>query len=770
MKRLLIVLIAIVLTSSLVYFKDPDFWGRYLGLMQAKLFKTPRGKWYSPLADVVSEKGQSLLAGQAPAHLNAAIDQVEAYVAERNSFSFAVWHDGKLLRETYFGDTQADTLIVSKSLAKPLASILVARAFQQGYFTSLDQSASEFIQEWQGTDKTAITLRHILNMTSGLERYYRNTSNPFNNFHQSFLGGNHTEFIINELPLQDDPGSYYDYSQATSELVSVLIERATGQRFEDYLSSELLTPLQAAGGEIWLNRKQGTAHSGCCVMLPSDTWLRLGVLMAQDGVWNGVRLLPEWWQHEILKGSVNNPNYSLYFWLGSPHSPRRHFVDPNYIPNPGILQSQPYAADDVFMFDGNGSQVIYIVPSRKLVILRTGGWPPKDADGNEWDNSFLANTIINAIDKPVTGNRPEAPPPFSAAMQHYQPLGKVAGKPGVAFKAASDNDNPELAAAIELADAANSYALLVWHNGELKLEKYFSDFDKGLRPETASMHKSVMSLLFLAAQDDGHIKSLDEPIGQYIEQLNGKQEGNIPIRALLTMSSGLMPLSKEGGEQSPRIKFFTDGKNARSTLLAMKSEVAPYSRFLYANTNSQLLCMVLEAAVGQPYAEYLSERLWQKIGADDAYVWHYESGGQNTVRTQSGFPRTYASLLARPRDWLRLGLLIKNDGVSQGRKVISKASMSAFSESSKTNINYGLHVWLGRSYQPKRFYNDDETGPSFVSKEPFRVDDMIYFDGIGGQRVYISKKSDLVIVRVGDLRFDWDDTALPNLVIDAISQ
>lgn len=768
MKRLLIALIAVGFVGCLVYLKDPDFWGRYAGLMQAKAFKTPRGKWYSPLASVSSQKGQSFEVANAPENLKAAIDTAETYVSARNSLSFAVWHEGKLLRETYFGETQADSLIVSKSLAKPLASILMARAFEQGHFRSLDQSASDFITEWRDTPKAAITLRHILNMASGLERYYRNTSNPFNNFHQAFLGGKHAEFIINKMPLQDQPGSYYDYSQATSELVSVLIERATGQRFEDYLATELLTPLQAGGGEIWLNRKQGTAHSGCCVMLPSDTWLRLGVLMAQNGVWNSTRLLPDWWQQEALKGSANNPNYGLYFWLGSPHTPRRHFVDPDYIPNPGILQSEPYLADDVLMFDGNGSQVMYIVPSRKLVILRTGGWPGKGKDGEEWDNSFLANTIIRALDETDSaGSKPSAikparknsPPSFANAMQTYQGLNKVEGN--LKTLGNMPKPSPAFEPAIKLAETMDSYALLAWHKGELALEHYFEGFDKELRPETASMHKSILSLIFLAALDDGHIKSLDEPAANYIPQWQNTPQDKISIRSLLTMSSGLKPLSAEGGAESPRLKFYTDGTNARNTVLNLKLETSPDSNFLYANTNSQILCLVIEAATGRSYNDYLSERLWKRIGADDAFTWNFEA---------DGFPRTYASLLARPRDWLRVGLLIKNQGSSGEQQVISKSSMSLLSQPSKTNPNYGLHTWLGNEHQAMRFYNDTKTGPSFASKQPFSADDMIYFDGIGGQRVYISRKTDLVVVRVGDMRLDWDDTELPNLIAEAINQ
>ncbi len=419
-KRLLVIvgllIVGLPMVAGTVYISDPQFWNRYNGVLKSQVFNQPRGQWYSPLAPVSSIPGDALAMGQPVDELTEAIEKADSYAKQHNSLSFSVWHDGKVVRNSHYGETSSDTLIVSKSLAKPLASMVMARAFEQGYFQSLDQSASDFISEWKGSDKAAITIRHILNMSTGMERFYKQTINPFSNYHKAFLSGKHEDVIVNDIPLVEEPGSYYDYSQPASDLVAVLIQRATQRKYEEYLASELLTPIQAMGGEIWLNREGGVAHSGCCIMLPSDTWLRLGVLMVQNGVWQGKRILPNWWNQEILKGSQANPNYSLYFWLGTPHVPRRHFVDPDHIPNPGTLQSEPYLADDLFMFDGNGNQVIYIVPSRKLVVVRTGGWPGKGIDGKEWDNTYIANTIIRAVDQLNTKSS-EGSPPLSSAMQ-----------------------------------------------------------------------------------------------------------------------------------------------------------------------------------------------------------------------------------------------------------------------------------------------------------------------------------------------------------------
>lgn len=391
-------LLAVAILSAFIYMRDPTFWRHYYGYFASAVFNEPRGLWYYPLEDVPGV-AQPLPTASATDTVvpRAVFDELDEYLESRNTQSFIVWYQGQILHERYFGDINQNTPIVGKSMAKPLATILVARAVHQGYIDSLDQPASDFIQEWQGTDKAEIRIRDILNMTAGLGRFYRNTLNPFDSFHQAFLRSNHDEVIINRLSLEDAPGTYYDYSQAVSDLVAVLIESSTGQRYAQYLSEAIFQPLGAAGGEVWVNREEGVAHSGCCIMLPSRTWLRLGILLAQEGVWEEEQLLPIDFNAEIYAASDANPNYGLNFWLAEPFSERRHFINPDHLPTAGVYQSEPYEAPDLFMFDGNGSQVVYIVPSMELVILRVGDWPIDSSGGEEWDNTLLPNRIIKSI-------------------------------------------------------------------------------------------------------------------------------------------------------------------------------------------------------------------------------------------------------------------------------------------------------------------------------------------------------------------------------------
>ena len=79
------------------------------------------------------------------------------------------------------------------------------------------------------------------------------------------------------------------------------------------------------------------------------------------------------------------------------YADRRGFANPDR-PVPKVLHSEPYLAEDLYLFDGNANQVVYIIPSQNLVVLRTG-LPPARSENSEWDNAYLPNTIIRGIIK-----------------------------------------------------------------------------------------------------------------------------------------------------------------------------------------------------------------------------------------------------------------------------------------------------------------------------------------------------------------------------------
>jgi CubicO group peptidase (beta-lactamase class C family) len=301
-----------------------------------------------------------------------------------------------------------------------------------------------------------------------------------------------------------------------------------------------------------------------------------------------------------------------------------------------------------------------------------------------------------------------------------------------------------LAKAQAYSDSLGGHALLVWQGGKLRYEKYGPGVGADTRFETFSMHKSVLGLVYGAALRDGIIHSLDDRVGDYLEEWANDPRGAITLRQLLTMESGL----SQGG---------IDAK--ASVALSRTQDVPPGSRFEYSNVNPQLAGVALDRALKKAgrgdYAAYLSAVLLKPLGAGDAHLWLDQEGGE---------PRFFAFLEMRARDWLRVGILIDRKGRFDGRQILPTAWIATQTTPSALNPNYGILTWIGSPWSRYRSY-----GPRSPVKmshlEPYLAPDLVYFDGFGGERVYIVPSLDLVIVRIGESSASFDDSIIPNAII-----
>ena len=335
----------------------------------------------------------------------ATLQRTRDYVLANNSKALLIWIDGRLQQEVYAAGTGPATLLNAKSMAKPLGAVAVGRAIALGKIRSLDQPAADFIHEWQGTPKAAITIRQLLNMTSGLLEQGQ-SADPANIWSRAYLHPRHDRIIIDEYPLSTAPGTRFQYANTSAELIAVIIERATGMRYAAFVSQTLLRPLGAAGGEVWVDRPGGLAHSGCCILLPAQTWLRLGLLLLGDGRWQGHRLLPTGYVTAMRTPTAQNPRYGLGLWLQGDYVKYRGFGRPEQTLGQ-VLHGEPYLAKDLFLFDGNSDQVLYMVPSRGLAILRMGNHPPATP---EWDNAVLPNLVLRDLGATPAPAPAPAPP------------------------------------------------------------------------------------------------------------------------------------------------------------------------------------------------------------------------------------------------------------------------------------------------------------------------------------------------------------------------
>ena len=399
LKWLGVLLLVVLAVAAVAWAANAAYMQRYLRMAVSQARgESQRADWYEPVDIVPGADNLAPLPLAAQRSVsNAALAAADGYARATKSQGLLVWQGGKLQGAHYYGGFRRDELIASKSMAKMVVGIAIGRAIALGHIKGLDQPVSDFITEWRGTDKQAPTIRQFLQNSSGISRFSYNDFKPWSQTMREYLSDRHEDILIKETRADYAPGGEYDYSMITSDVLAIVIERATGMRYADFLGTALLAPIGAAGGTVYVNRPGGLAHSGCCLMLPAESFVRIGVLMAHDGVWEGKRLLPDYWVKATVTPSPANPKWGLHMWIGSPCVKRLRWFPVRSQPV-GVLHSECYLADDLFLFDGSGNQAMWIVPSKDLVVLRFGP-PPTRRPGlpGEFDNSRLPNTIMRGM-------------------------------------------------------------------------------------------------------------------------------------------------------------------------------------------------------------------------------------------------------------------------------------------------------------------------------------------------------------------------------------
>jgi CubicO group peptidase (beta-lactamase class C family) len=269
----------------------------------------------------------------------------------------------------------------------------------------------------------------------------------------------------------------------------------------------------------------------------------------------------------------------------------------------------------------------------------------------------------------------------------------------------------------------------VIHNDKLLYERYFNGYNERSVNTSFSMAKSFASALVGIAIDEGHIKSVDEPITDYIPELleKDKRFKSITIQHLLTMTSGIK--YEEGGdlpwsEEADDTKTYYATDLRELALENCRIEREPGEYFEYNNYNPLLVGMILERATGMPVARYLQEKLWKPMGMEADGSWSLDS-------TSSGFEKMESGINARARDFARFGMLFAKEGVWEGKQLVSRgwAQKSTRADTSTDpSLDYQYFWWVN---------TPDGENYHFSAR------------GNYGQYIYVVPEKDLVIVRLG---------------------
>jgi CubicO group peptidase (beta-lactamase class C family) len=297
-------------------------------------------------------------AGFDPARLAAAVETALA----KNSRDVLVLRGGRLVAERYAEGWGPGRSLEVASVGKSLVAVLIGMALDDGHIKSLDQPAADFIPSWRGAPKAAISLRHLMSMTSGLDDRGLALRN---------IAGD--QFALNAAaPQREPPGARWAYNTAVYHLLFHVVERAVGEPFPAYAQRKLLTPLGMAQTTWLTNEGQGAtgAVTNYYTAICSGRDLaRFGLFAQRGGQWAGRQLIsPKVFRALTTPSQELNPSYGLLWWLNSRPGVTAAGGGPPSLRFPG-------SPSDTIAALGAGGQMVAAVPSLDLVVIRQGAAP-----------------------------------------------------------------------------------------------------------------------------------------------------------------------------------------------------------------------------------------------------------------------------------------------------------------------------------------------------------------------------------------------------------
>jgi CubicO group peptidase (beta-lactamase class C family) len=352
---------AVVVAAVLVISREPSYWLRRLTVGAHGGGEMPLSS-YTPRASVRGGNQppaprETPAAEQLdPTALQAAAD----YAQQQQSRALIVTRHGYIVFEKYWQGSNLDTLVESQGLGRVVAALATGAAISDRKIGWPDEPIGYLIPAWSKDKRGEITVRNLLQMSSGLGS---SPSAYSTNIISRYL----------DLPAQAPAGKRWLDQSVDPDLLAYVIQKATGQPYTEYVSQAIWSRIGAGDASIWLDGPGGNAHVDAGFFARQGDWLRVAELILQNGNYQGDEVIVPRWVPELLKPVPANSNYASYLHLGA-HA------------EPGM---SPYATDDVLVVEG-GSNRLWLVPSLQIAILRTGGQPASD-----WDEGRIPNLIIH---------------------------------------------------------------------------------------------------------------------------------------------------------------------------------------------------------------------------------------------------------------------------------------------------------------------------------------------------------------------------------------
>jgi CubicO group peptidase (beta-lactamase class C family) len=308
--------------------------------------------------------------------------------------SLQVIRNGYIVTDAYFYPFAKETMHNTFSVTKSITATLIGIALDQGYIESIEQPVLGFFPERTvanlDASKQAMTLEDLLTMQTGFDFI----SKPEDTLWEMMLTSDDWVQFTLDLPMQEDPGTFFAYCSPASHLLSAIIQQTTGMSTLDFASEYLFGPLGIADVG-WPSDPQGITHGWSDLHLTPCDMAKIGYLYLNNGSWHGQQIVPTEWVTAATKAHVDFGNNRGYY--GSQEN------------NHGYGY-QWWIMPEYYSAVGHGGQYIIVSPDRDLVVVLTGGGGITSVV-----DEVLSSYIFPAVksDEPLPGN-----PNSVASLEH----------------------------------------------------------------------------------------------------------------------------------------------------------------------------------------------------------------------------------------------------------------------------------------------------------------------------------------------------------------
>ena len=422
-KRLIVLLLFIPLMSACRLVKLGQF---YLSENHLKPEYPSRTVAHDPSQIFTFKKGDLSIQNQigeiiyTPGGKKAKPTALDTYLdQDTKTTAFLVIRKDTILFEKYYDKFHENSLLPSFSVAKSFTSALMGIAIQEGYIQDENELVVSYLPELKEAHPywRLMTIRHLLNMQSGIDFNEDSYVNPYSGIASLYITKDILKFA-KKAKFKYLPGKKYYYSSLDTNLLGLMIERATKTNLADYLSTKIWKPCGMESSGFWSmdsNKTQNT-KAFCCLNITARDYAKFGRLFMHHGNWNGQQIINEDWVLQSIQPDYSNDCYQ-YQWYsvdkGSVGTQEANgSFETTYFPDSlsaataikdsfsqGVSPSQRYKGKwyinkcgPEFYALGIFGQQLYVNPEKEFIMIRLG---------EKWDVS--SRRIFNLIEKTLEG-------------------------------------------------------------------------------------------------------------------------------------------------------------------------------------------------------------------------------------------------------------------------------------------------------------------------------------------------------------------------------